>query len=72
MPNTSPNEIALATIKMRNWTRPEIVGQIFSRRILKARTITTGGTVHHLESCTFLTRKAGMERPGIKAYSLFP
>jgi hypothetical protein len=39
---------------------------------LKARTITTGGTVHHLESCTFLTRKAGMERPGIKAYSLFP
>jgi hypothetical protein len=56
--NVSPNEITLAPIRIRKWTGPDIIGRFLSRRMWKARTITSGGTVHHLEICTFSLRSA--------------
>jgi hypothetical protein len=60
--NTTPNEIALTANKIAKWTSPGIVGRFLSSRMLKPRTITIGGSVHHFQICTFSLLAVGIRK----------
>jgi hypothetical protein len=58
MLNPTPNEITLAANKIRKWTSPGIMGHFLSKKMLNPRTITIGGSVHHLDTRTVGLRTA--------------
>ena len=68
--NPTPNEIALAVNKITKWTSPDIRGRIRSKRMLNPKTITTGGSVHHFDTCTVDLRSADIGRLPPQRYLL--